>query len=271
MMAIILWAHRQRLSESQTHKAPAAAVPCDGGDRRVQPTINAPRPSPFARLRRTRPTLTKIALPDRLQPKLPLLPALPLCRPYGVNTLPAGGQGRRQRRQERHQPDSLPSFAPPSSTKNKMRPAMPAPRQKAATLRRARCFGFGRFGAPHHCRCLAAGTKLPPLMGYSGPAGGPARQRPAASPAKPTQAPSRPCRKPCARPCTSPSGWLAGLVPSRKCGTAFARCASDSRRAPSLPAVVRPRPRVSDEALCTKPREKGVVVKVGQFVDESLS
>lgn len=178
MMAIILWAHRQRLSESQTHKAPAATVPCDGGDRREQPTINAPRPSPFARLRRTRPTLTKIALPDRLQPKLPLLPALPLCRPYGVNTLPAGGQGRRQRRQERHQPDSLPSFAPPSSTKNKMRPAMPAPRQKTATLRRARCFGFGRQGT--QCKgsvatavyifsgmplplCLSCPSALPPV------------------------------------------------------------------------------------------------------------
>ena len=80
-----------------------------------------------------------------------------------------------------------------------------------------------------------------------------------------------PCRNPCARPCTFPSGWLAVVVPSRKCGTAFARCASKGRRAPSLPAVVRTGPRVSDEALCTKPRVKGVVVEVGQFVNEFLS
>lgn len=33
-----------------THKAPAAAVACCGGDRREHPTIIAPRPSPSARL-----------------------------------------------------------------------------------------------------------------------------------------------------------------------------------------------------------------------------
>jgi hypothetical protein len=146
MMAIILWAHRQRLSESQTHKAPAAAVACCRGTAAISPQSTRRGQALPPDLRRTRPTLTKITLPDRLQPKLPLLPALPLCRPYGVNTLPAGGQGRRQRRQERHQPKSLHSFAPPSSPKNKMRPAMPAPRQKAATLRQARCFGCGQQG-----------------------------------------------------------------------------------------------------------------------------
>ena len=178
MMAIILWAHRQRLSESQTHKAPAAAVPCDGGDRREQPTINAPRPSPFARLRRTRPTLTKIALPDRLQPKLPLLPAPLSVPPYGVNPLSAGGQGRQRPRQERHQPNSLPNFAPPSSTQKHMRPPQTNARQKTSTLRRARCFGFGRQGT--QCKgsvatavyifsgmplplCLSCPSALPPV------------------------------------------------------------------------------------------------------------
>lgn len=46
----IIMAHRQRLSTTQTHKAPAAAVACCRGDRREQPTIIAPRPSPSARL-----------------------------------------------------------------------------------------------------------------------------------------------------------------------------------------------------------------------------
>ena len=178
MMAIILWAHRQRLSESQTHKAPAAAVPCDGGDRREQPTINAPRPSPFARLRRTWPMLTNIVHPNRLLPKLPLLPAPLSVPPYGVNPLSAGGQGRQRPRQERHQPNSLPNFAPPSSTQKHMRPPQTNARQKTSTLRRSGSFGFGRQGTQHKGSvstavyifsgmplplCLSCPSALPPV------------------------------------------------------------------------------------------------------------
>ena len=39
-----------RPSESPTLFAPVTGVACFGGDRREQPTINAPRPSPYARL-----------------------------------------------------------------------------------------------------------------------------------------------------------------------------------------------------------------------------
>lgn len=168
MMDVILWAHRQRLSKSQTHKAPAAAVPCVGGDRREQHTINAPRPSPFARLRRTKPTFTKIAPPNRLQPKLPLQLQPRSMPPLTGYPVPAGGHGRPRQQLYRHQPDSLPNFAPPSSTLNKMRPAMPAPWQKTSTLRRARCFGFGRFVALQRSangRRWPLRQYLPPLRG----------------------------------------------------------------------------------------------------------
>lgn len=168
-MAVILWAHRQRLSESQTHKAPAAAVPCVGGDRREQPTINVPRPSPFARLRRTRPTLTNIAQPNRLPTqRLSVSPCF-FAAPMGF-PVPAGGHGRQKAKSARqHQPNSLPNFAPPSSPKNKMRPAMPAPRQKAATLRQARCFGCGQQGTQRNGSAATAvyifsGMPLPPCL-----------------------------------------------------------------------------------------------------------
>ena len=147
MMAIILWAHRQRLSESQTHKAPAAAVPCVGGDRREQPTINAPRPSPFARLRRTKPPLTKDYLPNRLpMQRLSVSPCF-FAAPMGY-PVAAGGHRRQTAKSARQRrPNSLPTLCPPKAHKNKMRPAMPTQRQNTSTLRRSGSFGFGRFVA----------------------------------------------------------------------------------------------------------------------------
>lgn len=177
-MDVILWAHRRFSSRVQTHYAPFPPSRAAGVTAASNPQSTRRGQALPPDLRRTRPTLTKIALPDRLQPKLPLLPALPLCRPYGVNPLPAGGQGRRQRRQERHQPYSLPSFAPPSSPKNKMRPTHTNARQKTTTLRRSGSFGFGRQGTQRKGsvatavyifsgmplpRCLAAQCALPPV------------------------------------------------------------------------------------------------------------
>ena len=174
----ILWAHRQRLSESQTHKAPAAAVACCRGTAASSPQSTRRGQALPPDLRRTRPTLTKIAPPNRLPTQKPLQLQPRLMPPLKGYPVPAGGLGRPRQQLEWHQPDSLPSFAPPSSTKNKMRPAMPAPRQKAATLRRARCFGFGRQGTQRKGRastavyifsgmplplCLAAQCALPPV------------------------------------------------------------------------------------------------------------
>lgn len=178
MMAVILWAHRQRLSVSQTHKAPSAAVPCVGGNRREQPTFNAPRPSPFARLRRTRPTLTNITLPNRLPTqRLSVSPCF-FAAPMGF-PVPAGGHGRQKAKSARQRhPNSLPSFAPPSSTQNKMRPAHAAQRQNTSTLRRSGSFGYGRFSGRlcspqrpaqaaympcHPSRCVVLAPTQPPV------------------------------------------------------------------------------------------------------------
>jgi hypothetical protein len=146
-MAIILWAHRRFSSRLQTHSAPFSTPARSRGTAASNPHSTRRDQALPPDLRRTRPTLSNNAQPNRLQPKLPLLPAPLLVPPFGVNTLPAGGQGRQRRRQERHQPESLPSFAPPSSTRNKMRSAQPTQRQNTSTLRRSRCFGFGRFVA----------------------------------------------------------------------------------------------------------------------------
>lgn len=165
MISIILWAHRQRLSYTQTHQPPAAAVPCVGGDRREQPTIKAPRPSPFARLRRTWPTLTKDNQPNRLPTqRLSFAPCL-FAAPKGVTG------GRRWPSAAaapcaRHlHPNSLPSFAPPSSPTNKMRPAHATQRQKTSTLRRSRRFVFGRLVATQPC----ASGLTSPLRQYMPP------------------------------------------------------------------------------------------------------
>ena len=80
-----------RIPSGLTHIPPqliaAARVGCFGGDRREQPTINAPRPSPFAPLRRTRPPLLKppqlvvcCVLPRR-QPNHSAPAAPALCAP----------------------------------------------------------------------------------------------------------------------------------------------------------------------------------------------
>lgn len=245
---LLIRAHRQRLSVILTHKAPAATVPCCRGTAASNPRSTRRGQSPSARLRRTLPTLTKDHLPNRLpMQRLSFAPCL-FAAPKGVHAARRWAVSAAAPCARQLQPHSLPSFAPPSSTQNKMRPAMPTQRQKTATLRRSGSFGFGRFGVALR------------LLSASGRSAG--RQHPThiaitlrvicsllfPSAALALAAPSRPCRKPCARPCTSPSGWLAVLVPSRKCGTAFARCASKIRRSPSLPAVVRTEARASDKA-----------------------
>lgn len=146
-MVMLIRAHRQRLSVSQTHKAPAAAVACCRGTAASNPHSTRRGQALPPDLRRTWPTLTKDHRPNRLpSQKLSFAPCL-FAAPYGVHVarrwaMSAAAPCARQR-----QPNSLPSFAPPSSTPNKLRPAIPAQRQNTSTLRRARCFGFGRIVA----------------------------------------------------------------------------------------------------------------------------
>lgn len=145
MMVIILWAHRQRLSLRQTHTPPAAAVPCCRGTAASSPQSTRRGQSPYARLRRTRPTLTNIDLPNRLPSQRPFQLQPRSMPPYGVTPLPAGGQGRPRQQLARRQPNSLPSFATQNPQTINMRPAQTNARQNTPQLRRAGCFGLGRF------------------------------------------------------------------------------------------------------------------------------
>lgn len=144
-MVIILWAHRQRLSDHQTHTPPAAAVPCCRGTAASNPHSTRRGQSPSARLRRTRPTLTNIALHNRLPSHRPFQLQPRSMPPYGVTPLPAGGQGRPQQQLERRHPNSLPSFAPQNQQTINLRPAQTNARQNTPLLRRAGSFGLGRL------------------------------------------------------------------------------------------------------------------------------
>lgn len=168
MMVIILWAHRQRLSVDQTHKAPAAAVPCCRGTAASNPHSTRRGQSPYARLRRTRPTLTNIALPNRLpSQRLSVSPCF-FAAPLGF-PVPAGGQRRQKAKRDRQrQPDSLPSFASQNPQTNKMRPAQTNARQNTPLLRRAGSFGLGRLSVGLRfasCRRWQLRQQVPPLRG----------------------------------------------------------------------------------------------------------
>lgn len=143
---VILWAHRQRLSESQTHKAPAATVGCCRGAAASSPHSTRRGQSPSAPLRRTRPTLTNIAPPNRLPSQRPLQLQPRSMPPYGVNPLPAGGQGRPRQQLERRNPIASQRFAPQKPPTNKMRHTPSNPMQNTSTLRRSGSFGFGQQG-----------------------------------------------------------------------------------------------------------------------------
>lgn len=177
-MVIILWAHRQRLSLRQTHKAPAAAVPCCRGTAASNPHSTRRGQSPSARLRRTRPTLTNIALPNRLpSQRLSVSPCF-FAAPLGY-PVPAGGHRRQKAKSARQRkPISLPSFAPQNPQTINMRPAQTNARQNTPILRRAGSFGLGRQGTQRNgsvptavyifsgmplARCLATQCALPPV------------------------------------------------------------------------------------------------------------
>lgn len=168
-MAIILWAHRQRLSCIQTHQPPAAAVPCCRGTAASHPQSTRRGQSPSARLRRTWPTLTKDHLPNRLpSQRLSVSPCF-FAAPMGF-PVPAGGHGRQKAKSARQrQPKSLHSFAPPSSTLKHMRPTQSNARQKTTTLRLSGSFGYGQQGTQRNGSAATAvyifsGMPLPPCL-----------------------------------------------------------------------------------------------------------
>ena len=94
-------------------------------------------------------TLMIIPLPNRLPTLRPLQLQPRSMPPYGVNPLPAGGQGRPRQQLYRRNPIASQHFAPQKPPTNKMRPAMPSQRQNTSTLRRSGCFGYGQQGTQH--------------------------------------------------------------------------------------------------------------------------
>lgn len=178
-MVMMIRAHRRFSSCVQTHNAPFSAVACCRGTAASHPQSTRRGQALPPDLRPTMPTLTSIAPPNRLPSKRPLQLQPRSMPPYGVNPLSAGGQGRPRQQQERHSPIASQHFAPQKPPTNKMRPAMPAQRQKTATLRRSRCFGFGQQGTQRKGsvstavsifsgmplpRCLATQCALPPVQ-----------------------------------------------------------------------------------------------------------
>lgn len=178
MMAVILWAHRRFSSRIQTHYAPFPPSRAAGVTAASNPHSTRRGQALPPDLRRTWPTLTKIALPNRLPTQKPLQLQPRSMPPYRVNPLPAGGQGRPRQQLYRRSPIASQRFAPPSSTQKHMRPTQSNARQKTSTLRRSGSFGFGRQGTQRKGRastavyifsgmplplCLAAQCALPPV------------------------------------------------------------------------------------------------------------
>lgn len=165
---MFLWAHRQRLSVSQTHKAPAAAVGCCRGTAASSPQSTRRGQSPSAPLRRTKPTLTKDDQPNRLPSQRLTFASCLFAAPKGVHAARRWAVSAAAPGASHRQPNSLPSFAPPSSTQNKMRPAMPPQRQNTSTLRRSGSFVFGlqHFGSLcASCRRWQLRHDVPPYRG----------------------------------------------------------------------------------------------------------
>lgn len=170
-MVMIIWAHPRRASNRPTHYAPRVGVACCRGAAASSPQSTRRGQALPPDLRPTWPSLTNITLPNRLPTQRPFQLQPRLMPPYGVNPLPAGGQGRPRQQLERRNPIASQRFASPSSTQNKMRPAIPAPRQKAATLRRSGGFGFGQQGTQRKGSVATAlyifsGMPLPRCLTY---------------------------------------------------------------------------------------------------------
>lgn len=147
MMAIILWAHRQRLSESQTHKAPAAAVGCCRGTA-ASNTHSTRRgqalPPPCAAQGQRLQIIPSTQGNPTQSGQLRSLPCRPLGKgrphPWGLKAAAAAAPARHWCAVRR--PTQLPYL-----TRSKGRSARTNARPKASTLRRSCCFGFDQASA----------------------------------------------------------------------------------------------------------------------------
>ena len=169
MMAIILWAHRRFSSRVQTHYAPFPPSRAAGVTAASNPHSTHRGQALPPDLRRTRPTFTKIAQPNRLPTqRLSFAPCL-FAAPKGVHAARRWAVSAAAPCARQLQPNSLPNFAPPSSTRKHMRPTHSNARQKTSTLRRSGSFGYGlqgtqRKGSAATAVYIFSGMPLPPCL-----------------------------------------------------------------------------------------------------------
>lgn len=177
-MSFFLWAHRRFSSCTQTHKAPFPPSRAAGVTAASSPQSTRRGQALPPDLRHTRPTLTNITPPNRLPSQRPFQLQPRSMPPYGVNPLPAGGQGRPRQQLVRRNPIASQHFATQNPPTIKMRPTQSNARQKTPLLRRACSFGFGRQGTQRKGRstmavlifsgmpsstCLTYPSALPPV------------------------------------------------------------------------------------------------------------
>lgn len=221
IFSIFLWAHRPLSSCIQTHKPPFAAVACCRGTAASSPHSTRRGQALPPDLRRTRPTLTKDYLPNRLpMQRLSVSPCF-FAAPMGYPVAAGGHRRQKAKSARQRQPNSLPNFVPPSSTQKHTRSTLNQPKGKnyhpsavgQLRLRPARhptqwqcsngCVHFQRYAVA----ALPGFPKCPAVRAES----------PAPAPA--------PLRAECRQRVQLP----------RDAGTAFARRASRCRKLPPLP------------------------------------
>lgn len=155
-LLMIIRAHRQRRPFQRTSSIAPPPSRAAGVTAASSPKSTRRGQALPPDLRPTRPTLTNIALPNRLPTQRPLQLQPRSMPPYRVNPLPAGGQGRPRQQLYKHSPIASQRFATPSSTKKHMHPVQSNARQKTTTLRRSGSFGYGQQGTQRKGRAATA-------------------------------------------------------------------------------------------------------------------
>ena len=222
----------------QTHKAPAAAVPCCGGNRREQPTNRHTTAKPLRPVAPHVANAYKYPPTHRLQPNGLAVASCCIAAPTGYHA-PAGGRVRHAASCAiQPQPNSRPSFPAAMSYAKPNAPSTSQRRGKhfypsAGGLLRLRsvrrgtsdCSHTASVPCPNVAPCLISAV-CAPLVPYSGRRVALPWPRPAARAESPAPAPA-----PLQADCTQCRRL------SRDAGTAFARRASKSRKPPPLGAL----------------------------------
>lgn len=171
MIAISLWAHRQRLSVGQTHQPPAAAVGCCRGTAASSPQSTRRGQSPSAPLRRTRPTLLN-KTQRAGQPTLSGILPPPAVSPFGQGASRPAGRLHSQTGAPPSHPGAGSRPTPlPNLTHSKTRPTQTLARRNTSTLRRSGSSGnwSGRHTNPSCAAPSPGGIHAVPFFARCSP------------------------------------------------------------------------------------------------------